>query len=131
MASENLKKPTATKLISILIIVKLVIASIFIFVLASGTSIGGSDASRQIAITFVCYVVLAVPILYFNAKKKLKALRLCLVIDFLVSLPGRAVIGLIISGFLFFITFRKSVKSYFEEASTKAGTDSSTETNTK
>ncbi|MEO0895224.1 MAG: hypothetical protein AAFY71_02315 [Bacteroidota bacterium] len=115
--SNNLsaeKRPASVRTILILAFAKILISSIFFIVFTiKGISLG-SVGPQIILYTTLGYAAMAVIIYLLVKRKRLWELRAALLVDFAVSLPATAIIGLVFSSISLILTFTKGARNYLK-----------------
>ncbi len=113
--SLNIKreKPASMRIIFILNAFKVLLAFGFYFVFQIN-DINIGIGPELILYTALGYVITFAAIVASILKRNLWGLRISIIIDFLISIPITAVIGLVISLISFFITFRKTATTYLQ-----------------
>lgn len=107
------EKPILLRAIFILSALLILIASgFYIAIGVMGYSIGGADASL-ILITLIGRIALFGAMIYFILNRNMLGLRACIGANFLISIPGTAIIGLVVAAVCMALTFTPSVKRYF------------------
>lgn len=110
-----LKKPALLRTIFILNAFKIVLVFTFYFVFkAKGIQIG-PVGPELILYTAIGYVTTFAMVVTSILKRNITALRIVLILDFAVSLPAQAYIGLLIAVVSISLSFTKKVKAYFAQ----------------
>lgn len=111
--TENLKKPALLRVIFILNALKIILAFVFYVVLKDKTDFAFDPI--YILYTAIAYALLFVGIVASILKKNIWAMRIVILIDFVVSIPTTAIIGLVISALSFGLSFSTKIKAYFAD----------------
>lgn len=110
------KKPIPLRVIFILNALKILLAFGFFTVFTiKDITVGGLDRT-YILYTAFGYVLTFAAMVFFILRKNLLALRIVIGIDLLISLPTKALIGIVIAIVSFSLSFHKKVKGYFGAA---------------
>ena len=108
------KPPVAAKAMLILYTFQVILAFTFFFIFkAKNLEVGGLTATH-VLYTAGAYTILYLGALFSYFKKNIWVLRICFILHFLISLPTRAYIGMLIAVILIFLSFRKAVQTYFK-----------------
>ena len=76
-------------------------------------SVSGPSAVTMIFWTMLGYIATFAAIVTTILKRSIIGLRAAIVVDFLISIPAKAVIGLVIAAIGMGLSFAPSVKAYF------------------
>ena len=74
----------------------------------------GNITPSIILYTLIGYVILFAAMVISILKRSIWGLRISIILDFLVSIPAKAIIGLVIAIASIMLTFRKTAKIYFK-----------------
>lgn len=106
-------KPITLRVIFILNALKIILALGFFTVFTvKDITVGGLDR-MYILYTAFAYTLTFGAMVFFILRKNLLALRITIGIDLLVSLPTKALIGIVIALVSFSLSFTHKVKAYF------------------
>jgi len=106
-------KPIFLRVIFVLSALLIVAATGFYIAIGiMGISIGGAVAST-ILYTLIGRIVLFGAMIYFILNRNMAGLRACIGLNFLISIPGKAIIGFVVAAICMALTFTPSVKRYF------------------
>jgi len=75
---------------------------------------GGEGFSALILYTWLAFLAISVPTLYFYFKKNIWGVRIGFALNLITSLPTRAAITIVLSVIAIFISFSPSVKNYMK-----------------
>lgn len=107
-------KPINLRIIFILYAAKVLLAAgFYIAFTIGGLEVGGITATT-ILYTAIGYAVVFAATVTSILKRNIVALRACIVLDFLISIPAKAYIGFAIGIICMTLTFTGSVRKYFE-----------------
>lgn len=113
----GLAKPKTLRAIFILNALKILLAlGLFIAFKYGGLTVGtlsGDSGASIILFTMFGYMVTFAAIVASILKRNMIALRAAIVVDFLISIPAKAVIGFVVAVIGMGLTFTKPVKAYF------------------
>lgn len=114
---SGLAKPKTLRAIFILNALKILLAlGLFIAFKFGGFSAGsleGDTGASLILYTMFGYMATFAAIVASILKRNMMALRIAIVVDFLISIPAKAVIGFVVAVIGMGLTFTKPVKAYF------------------
>lgn len=109
-------KPNPTAVTAILVIAGVQVVLAWSFYGVFSFTKPESELLPGILRTATAYSVIAIPLIAAVFKRHLLLLRACLVLNVLVSLPVKAVIGIVLSLVSFGLTFRTTSRGYFANA---------------
>ena len=110
---DSVSRPGTVKAIFFLLVFKLLLAIVLFIVFTVNEISLGKAGPEIILYTFFAYLALSGLIFYFIHRRNALAVRIALVLDFLVSIPATAIAGFVISAIAFGLTFSKSAKKFW------------------
>ena len=108
-------KPASVKAIGILVIVKLVLKFI-VFTIVKLDLFKLPTTPDLVLYTGLSYIITSILIFLFIKKRNLLGLRIILVIDILINIPGGFALAILFDIISIGLTFRKFAKVYFNQA---------------
>ncbi|MEM7259459.1 MAG: hypothetical protein AAF404_18950 [Pseudomonadota bacterium] len=115
--SDGQNKPGNLRIIFILNALKILLSTgLFIGFKYHGLTIGTLSAASGASIvlyTTIGYVITFTAMVISILRRNLIGIRLAIAADFLISIPAKAFVGVLISVISISLTFTKSVKKYF------------------
>ena len=112
--TENLvKKPVQLRIIFILNALMMVLPFVFYFVITSkGITIGGIEPIWMVY-TGLAYILSFILLILSIYKRNLMAFRAVFVLNILIAIPAKALIGVGFAIISILISFHKSIKGFF------------------
>ncbi len=108
-------KPGVLRAVFIMNAIKILISLTFFTIFTLNDIQVGKVGPMMVLYTAFGYMAMFAGIVFSILRKNLIALRIFIALDFLVSIPATAVIGLVISGVSFGLTYNKKLRSYFRQ----------------
>ncbi len=110
---KDKEKPGQLRLIFVLYLIKIILAfTAFTIFTIKGKSVNGVGA-EIILYTAFGYIASFLALAYFILTKNLKGMRAVIVVDFIISLPSRAYVGLAFAVIAFALSWHSKVKQFF------------------
>jgi len=111
-----MKKPIPLRIIFILYALKVLLAFGFYFLFSvKDISIEKEISQSIILYTAFGYVLTFAMLVFFILKRNLMGVRATIVVDFVISLPSKAFIGIVFAIIAMALTFHKKVRAYFSQ----------------
>ncbi len=112
--NNSIKKPISLRVIFILNLVKIFLAfGIYTIITVKGIVPGINP--DWILYTACGYIVTFSIMVFSILKKNIILFRLIIITDIIISIPAKAIIGILIGGDSVLISFNKKIKNYFYE----------------
>ncbi|KXX72416.1 hypothetical protein [Flammeovirga sp. SJP92] len=109
---SDLKKPVALRIIMVSFLLKVFIAFGLYFAISTGKLEIPNANPQYILYTAFIYVVNLIGLIATALNGKLQLYRAIIVFDFIVSIPAKAMIGFIVAGYSFALSFHPKVKEF-------------------
>lgn len=109
-----MKKPTPLRVLFILNLLLVIICFTFYGFAQSKGNVAGVP-SNYILYTAIAYTILFIALITSIKNFSLLAVRIIIVLVFLVSTPTLAIIGMVISMISFVLTFNRKIKAYLNQ----------------
>lgn len=110
----TIKKPVTLRIIFILNLLLVIICFVFFGFAQSKGNVAGVPANH-ILYTAISYTLLFIGLIISIKKFSLLAVRIIVILIFLVSMPTVALIGMVISLVSFGLTFNRKVRAYLSQ----------------
>ena len=109
-----IKKPIQLRIIFILNALMMILPFVFYFVITSkNITIGGIDPMWMIY-TGLAYMLSFVLLIVAIYKRSIILLRALFVLNIIIALPAKAIIGIVVAIISILISFHKNIKSFFK-----------------
>ncbi|MBD0402656.1 hypothetical protein [Flammeovirga sp. EKP202] len=109
---SDLKKPVALRIIMVSFLLKVFIAFGLFYAINTGKLEIPNANPKFILYTAIVYVINLIGLIATALNGKLQIYRAIIIFDFIVSIPAKAIIGFIVAGYSFALSFHPKVKAF-------------------